>query len=436
MVSQEPTRIDLRMYDVGFGDCFLLSFSYAQSIDGRDVRHVLIDFGTKAMPQGGATSRDIAQLIAADCGGKLDMVVVTHRHQDHLSGFAPNRGGDVISALDPDRVLRPWTEAPDATAAGAIGGDAANAAARSLVAGQGFAKAVAELTYPARPTDVQRQMLGMAQLQVHNPEAIAVLDAMSSGDRGRYLRLGGDPGTTELLPGVRVRVLGPPDPAVAPDLYHYAGSSPEYWLRLARELPPAVQSAMLQGAAAGPAVAAAAPATGTAPPGPTRWLLDRLERLHVRSAFALVQDFDKVLNNTSLILLIEAAGHSLLFPGDAQLENWDICLNQDNGAATLRKDLARVDLYKIGHHGSRNATPKLSLFPLLQANVAGHPLAVMSTMPGVFKDTHPVPAKTLVDAFTAPPFRLRATTDLAPATRPPVIRVAAEAGSPFADVPA
>jgi len=166
-----------------------------------------------------------------------------------------------------------------------------------------------------------------------------------------------------------------------------------------------------------------------------RWLLERLERQHARSAFGLVQAFDKVLNNTSLILLIEAAGHVLLFPGDAQLEDWDVCLNHDAGSAALREDLKQVDLYKVGHHGSRNATPRLSLFPLLAANTAGHPVAVMSTIAGVFKDIHPVPAQALVDAFSALPFRLLRTMDLAPATRPPVIRIAAAAGTPFSDVP-
>ena len=97
------------MYNVGFGDCFLLSFSYPHPVDGRDVRHVLIDFGTKALPKGGSSMSDIAQQIALDCGGKLDVVVVTHRHQDHLSGFAPGIGGERLAGLQADRVLRPWT---------------------------------------------------------------------------------------------------------------------------------------------------------------------------------------------------------------------------------------------------------------------------------------------------------------------------------------
>ena len=38
------------MYQVGFGDCFLLTFHYAKGDD----RHILIDFGSTKLPQGNA----------------------------------------------------------------------------------------------------------------------------------------------------------------------------------------------------------------------------------------------------------------------------------------------------------------------------------------------------------------------------------------------
>jgi hypothetical protein len=61
-----------------------------------------------------------------------------------------------------------------------------------------------------------------------------------------------------------------------------------------------------------------------------------------------------VMNNTSVILLFEVGGRKLLFPGDAQIENWSFALQN----AAWKKKLADVDLYKVGHHGSLNATPK------------------------------------------------------------------------------
>lgn len=70
----------------------------------------------------------------------------------------------------------------------------------------------------------------------------------------------------------------------------------------------------------------------------------------------LVRILDKAMNNTSLILLFEVGGKKLLFPGDAQIENWEYALKRDKKADLPL--LKGVNLYKVGHHGSRNATPK------------------------------------------------------------------------------
>lgn len=100
------------------------------------------------------------------------------------------------------------------------------------------------------------------------------------------------------------------------------------------------------------------------PPGPIRWVVERLQRQRLFLLQRVVETMDDSLNNTSVILLFEAAGIRLLFPGDAQIENWEYVLRhyEDEGAGGLRDGLAAVDLYKVGHHGSRNATPKLGLY--------------------------------------------------------------------------
>jgi hypothetical protein len=64
------------------------------------------------------------------------------------------------------------------------------------------------------------------------------------------------------------------------------------------------------------------------------------------------------LNNTSVILLFEIGGSRLVFPGDAQLENWSYALHECDDADAIRKRLADARFYKVGHHGSLNATPK------------------------------------------------------------------------------
>ena len=84
-----PERLTIRAYDVGFGDCFLLTFHYA-----RRQRHVLIDFGSTAArtPRDSPRYDHHAENIAEVTGGTLDAVVVTHRHADHLSGFTTRDG--------------------------------------------------------------------------------------------------------------------------------------------------------------------------------------------------------------------------------------------------------------------------------------------------------------------------------------------------------
>ena len=67
---------------------------------------------------------------------------------------------------------------------------------------------------------------------------------------------------------------------------------------------------------------------------------------------------DKVLNNTSLILLFQIGDTTLLFPGDAQIENWSYALLRTHRTTRSANAWPTTNLYKVGHHGSLNATPK------------------------------------------------------------------------------
>ena len=122
----------------------------------------------------------------------------------------------------------------------------------------------------------------------------------------------------------------------------------------------------------------AVPAPANIDPADFRQLRSRM--LSTALAFA---DLDgKVCNNTSVVLLIEWKGKRLLFVGDAE---WDGAYKEGEKANcawnvmwNLRKEKLKGPLafYKIGHHGSVNATP----WGMTPAAIKGEPLAILNAI--------------------------------------------------------
>lgn len=399
-----PERIHLFTYQVGFGDCFLLRFAYRS---GRD-RHVLIDFGTTGLPEAVASAHlvRVATDIAARCNGRLDAVVATHRHADHISGFATAKNGkgpgDIIRSLAPSLVLQPWTEQPD-LAENAVAPTPAGQAMRRQAAALNDMNAFAQLLVGSLDTLGKGLSAAMAERirfigedNIRNLSAVRNLARM--GKRNVYAHHGARSGLERILPGVKTHVLGPPTLAQSASIARMRDRDPsEYWhlqlQQLAHEadLPPDQPSPF--------------PRHDSVPGGKlpmsARWLAQRVRQARGEQLLQIVTALDKAMNNTSLILLFEVGGTRLLFPGDAQIENWAYALSRDETAALLRD----VNLYKVGHHGSLNATPK-SLWKAF-ANKGpkrkrGRLVTVLSTMPG--KHGHEasgteVPRRTLVRAL-------------------------------------
>ncbi|HJW45899.1 MAG TPA: hypothetical protein VJ484_05360, partial [Lysobacter sp.] len=79
-------------------------------------------------------------------------------------------------------------------------------------------------------------------------------------------------------------------------------------------------------------------------------------------AGALALAMNNATNNASLVLALELSkgGKVLLFVGDAQAGNWrswsDGEFDDDGTTVTAEDLLGRTVLYKVGHHGSHNAT--------------------------------------------------------------------------------
>jgi beta-lactamase superfamily II metal-dependent hydrolase len=382
----KPVGVTVHMYQVGFGDCFLLSFEYGKAIaPGRMARHILIDFGTKRRhPK--FDHEDTAKLIREHTEGHLDAVVLTHRHQDHLSGFGNAAAATILDAFRPQVVVRPWTEDPKAAK------NATKPTAtyiRGLNEAQSFAASFAA-KIDASARGYRGELRDLALQQLANQAAITKLDEWAAAGKAYYVSVGQPSGLEELLPGVKISVLGPPTIAEWPAVKGRRESDPEYWMLMSQQL--AAGQLGLADPDASNAVDGA-PSPPPVPAGTIHWLLDHMEKQSLFALQRVVQSMDAALNNTSVILLFEVDGRRLLFSGDAQIENWEYVLGEypkrspGPGKEILGK-LEQLDLYKVGHHGSRNATPKDALFAHWANHRQKHKMtSLVSTKPGVFPGT-------------------------------------------------
>ena len=359
-----PLSIVIRMYNVGFGDCFLLTF---QSAD-KD-RHVLIDFGSSAAPKSGSANYmiEIAKDIKTVCKGKLDILVSTHRHRDHISGFAIDGDGTgkIIASLQPDHVIQPWTEDPDAevdaltaTTSTDDNSDAHLTAQYlgSLEDMHSIAANVVQLLHTQKLViggEKKNQLAFLGENNLKNLSAVKNLIAMGKKGKAHFVNAGMR--FDNLLPGVKITVLGPPTLKQSETIRKQRSSDPgEFWQfrsfwasqRMATETLVAghgsksfTRHKTLPRASRSPNM---------------RWFIEQSQKIHADQALDIVRDLDSVMNNTSVILLFECGDRKLLFSGDAQIENWAFALKNKEWCDLLKD----INLYKVGHHGSLNGTPK------------------------------------------------------------------------------
>lgn len=403
-MAARPTKVEVFAYQVGFGDCLLVRFTYPS-----EQRHVLIDFGSTGLPKGTDTDqmKTIAQDIAQKCNGELTAVVATHRHRDHISGFSTEGGakssGAIIRALKPKLVVQPWTEHPD-LARNATDLPAALQHSRT----KGFAKtldrmhAVAAIAAAAGerasgvPKDIRDQLSFIGQDNLKNKSAVQNLMTMGPCE---YLYHGSATKLSRLLPGVTVTVLGPPTLKQTDTIRKQrARDDDEFWqfhLAASKDAfdPEDDEIDLFPDW----------PATrGTRLPADVRWFANGVKTASADQLLQLVRVLDNQMNNTSVILLFQIGKKTLLFPGDAQIENWSYALSKPS----VQKLLAGVDLYKVGHHGSLNATPK-SMWKLFNKrgpkSQKDRLKSVLSTMPhkhGHEESNTEVPRRTLVRALS------------------------------------
>ena len=203
--SKSP-RVRVRTYRHGLGDCHLLRF---RAPDGKSV-HVLIDFGVVNRTKNPDTvMKPVARDIAKESGGVLDLVIATHQHTDHLSGFKQAQDELDPAKVEMKRLWLAWTEDPINPLGQKVKDDlvkkltAVRLAAKQLAAADSAAAARIQGTLdffsPGVAGEDTQEILDALQARPG-----VEIDYHSPGD---LLELPG-------VPNVRVYVLGPPtDPA-------------------------------------------------------------------------------------------------------------------------------------------------------------------------------------------------------------------------------
>jgi hypothetical protein len=390
---RKSSGLKVRMYRVGFGDFFLVTVPTSTGD-----KFILIDCGVF---KGTSGTGDIGSIVEAvkdlrrTTDGKLALVIMTHRHADHIAGFA--KAKHIFQEFEPTMVWMPyWEKFNDKAKA------RKKAAAEKLSLDGGtdedeneahllmlnIEELATNLALQFRGREDEEAKEALAQLGnatgIEDFNAVAkgrkagsnavALDVLKNhlGKRGknvRYYAAGDKPKLPAELEGLKATILGPPPKKARAflslmDLKKGVGQYLDTMTNTRRG-PKAIE------------------------PFPKEWkatkrdyherdLRDELlnykqfasdvDNAQPDMLAAAASKIENFLNNQSLVVLFEFDGKKLLFAGDAQGGNWEYWLFKSDTPVkdpTKAGDLVEkskellqtIDFYKVGHHGSTNATP-------------------------------------------------------------------------------
>lgn len=333
----------IRMYDVGFGDCFFLKINLAGT-----VCKMLFDCGS--IKAGARQTEDVVKDVIeaakdSDQTPRIDVIVATHRHKDHVSGFA----SPLWKKVEVKEVWMPWTENPDDPAARKI----RESQRKLATALEESTQRKTALWAAANPTQVNDGLTAVSELAANALSNQAAMQTLHEGFAGSPVR--------RFLPTGNPKDDIFETPAIKSVLVHVLGPSRDE--RVIRDMdPPAGQSYLQLYDGNDPASGSPEPFREDwwmdADPPEVSYLLSVSDRSKITSIgagfdFDLAAALDKAINGTSLMLMLKVCGQYLLFPGDAQWGTWQAALDNPQRNQLLMK----TTFYKIGHHGSHNATP-------------------------------------------------------------------------------
>lgn len=332
-------KLLIRAYNVGCGDCI-----YVRIPGPNNGFHILIDCGKKG---GDALLKQAIEHLQSDlpkgtAEGKkrLDLIVATHRHEDHIKGFNPDWFANIevrniwlSAAMDPKH--------PQAEGVRKMREIATQAMRGLMESGRALSPEVELLASLYGVSNDVADNLLMEKL----PEANKIKPTyVHRGQTGDELGL-------QLPPDTAVHILAPEE-----DIDHYyLGEEADATLKGFRGF----AGDTVDGAAstAAPAPTPAAPTNISA--ADFRVLQSRM----ISNALEFAAKESSIQNNLSVVLLIEWKTRRMLFVGDAEWEG-EFKEGRHNGSWNVmwekhKKGLLErpVDFLKVGHHGSINATP-------------------------------------------------------------------------------
>jgi hypothetical protein len=380
-------NVNIKMFQVGeLGDCFLLKFKADD-----DECSVLIDCGSfRNSEKSESRLIDIAGFIKDDLNNKpLDVVVGTHQHNDHLSGYV--HAGDVFTEVGIDNVWLSWLDDPKDGQAGKIAAGQRKVTEKLEQISEKIAdkKNSSNHSLAAERINDILGFYGIKDANDTNTEKKSKIPAVplmginnlrKIGKNVAYLSPGSVLDLPKLPPGsVKVYVLGPPrDTNLLFDINPNKDETYDTKLAAISNLADGYLLAMTN-------------FKGEVDPEEknfpfdkkhekllsTDWFINS-EYKSEANAWRTIDDewldqaeqlslyLDTYTNNSSLVLAFELveSGKVLLFVGDAQTGNWlswkDIAWDKTKVKTGFSLDylLNNTVLYKVGHHCSHNATLK------------------------------------------------------------------------------
>jgi len=356
--------IQIRMYRVGFGDCYLVSLPKEAEKSETGYNHILIDCGVHAQGDIG-TMEKVVDNITEVTDGSLDIIIATHAHRDHISGFG--KFADIFAKFKIREIWLPWTW------------DESNEKAAKLQESHAALLDNLYQHFQALGASADQDAFNTTVNLRGNQQAIEQLKSGFGNEKVkvRYLKASDVLKSTDIsIPGLLVQILGPP---LSEDF-------------LAQMNLPRGQGYLR----AGPN--GIIERANIIQPFEPKWKADldslnfrlheneeaKLQNMSSSSINDLAFALDQARNNESLVTLFIFHNKYLLFPGDAQYGNWRGWLEDEKSSSDI---LSKINFFKIAHHGSHNATPKAALEKMSEGEFA----AMVSTQSMPWKSIPRIP---------------------------------------------